>query len=114
MSTELNVIVAARREEAAGVISLELHAAHGGPLPRFGAGAHIDVHLPVRDAQGRFLVRQYSLCNDPAEPHRYVIGVGRDPNSRGGSAWLHDELQVGDLLRIGAPRNNFPLDESAA
>ncbi|CAN7334400.1 PDR/VanB family oxidoreductase [Variovorax sp. LjRoot178] len=114
MSTELNVKVTARTGEALGVISLELRAADGSPLPPFGAGAHIDVHLPVRDAQGRFLVRQYSLCNDPAEQDRYVIGVGRDPNSRGGSLWLQDQLQVGDLLHISAPRNNFPLDESAA
>jgi len=114
MSTELNVKVTARTGEALGVIALELRAAHDCPLPAFDAGAHIDVHLPVRDDQGRFLVRQYSLCNDPAERHRYVIGVGRDPNSRGGSAWLHERLQVGDLLRIGTPRNNFPLDESAA
>jgi ferredoxin-NADP reductase len=114
MSKDLNVKVTARREEAAGVISLELRAVDGRPLGTFTAGAHIDVHLPVRNAQGRVLVRQYSLCNDPTEQDRYVIGVGRDPNSRGGSLWLQDQLQVGDLLRISAPRNNFPLDESAA
>lgn len=114
MSTVLNVTVTARREEAVGIISLELRAADGRTLSPFAAGAHIDVQLPVPDAQSRFLVRQYSLCNDPAERHRYVIGVGRDPNSRGGSAWLHDRLHVGDMLRISTPRNHFPLDESAA
>jgi len=113
MSTDLNVKVTARREEAAGVISLELRAADGRTLSPFSAGAHIDVQLPVHDAHGRHLVRQYSLCNDPAEQDRYVIGVGRDPNSRGGSAWLHERLNVGDLLQISTPRNHFALNESA-
>jgi tetrachlorobenzoquinone reductase len=113
MSTTLSVEVTARRREAEGVVSLELRAVHGGMLSPFTAGAHIDLHLPVQDEHGRFIVRQYSLCNDPSERDRYVVGVGRDPNSRGGSAWLHDQLQVGDWLQISTPRNHFPLDESA-
>ncbi len=80
----------------------------GAPLPPFDAGAHVDLHLP------NGIVRSYSLLNDPAERHRYVLGIHRDPASRGGSAWLHDTLRVADRLTIAAPRNHFPLDESAA
>jgi ferredoxin-NADP reductase len=60
-------------------------------------------------------VRQYSLV-DPAgaHPETYVVGVKRDPRSRGGSAWLHEQLRVGQLLPVGGPRNNFALDEAAA
>ena len=44
------------------VIALTFAAADGKPLPRWHPGAHIDVHLPSG------LVRQYSLCGDPARP----------------------------------------------
>ena len=101
--TTLQVKVAARREEADGIVGLELVSVDGAPLPGFTAGAHIDVHLPGG------LLRQYSLCNAPHEQHRYQIGVLRDTNSRGGSVAVHEALKVGDLLTIGVPRNQFAL-----
>lgn len=113
MATEptcLSVRVHAVRAEALDVLSFELRAADGGALPAFTAGSHIDVEIPT--AAGP-LLRQYSLCNDPEERHRYVVGVGRDAASRGGSVALHDQVRAGTLLRIAAPRNNFALDESA-
>src|SRR5439155_9757593 len=79
----------------------------GRPLPPFSAGSHIDVHLP------NGLIRQYSLCNDPRESHRYLIGVLRDASSRGGSAAMHDSVDEGDLLRISTPKNHFPLAHGA-
>ncbi|WP_428422888.1 PDR/VanB family oxidoreductase [Methylibium sp.] len=101
-----HVRVARKRIEAAGICSYELVDPDGAPLPPFGAGSHIDVHLP------NGLVRQYSLCNHPAETSRYLIGVLRDPASRGGSAAMHDLVHEGDLIRIGGPRNHFPLAAS--
>src|SRR5690606_37809797 len=76
-------------------------------LPPFTAGAHIDVHL----ADG--LTRSYSLINPEGERHRYVIAVNRDAASRGGSVFIHDNLNVGSELAITGPRNNFPLVETA-
>jgi len=99
----LQVRIARKAIEAADIAVLELAPLTTEPLPRFDAGAHIDVKLP------RGLVRQYSLCNDPRETHRYVIGVLRDPSSRGGSAAVHDELAEGQVIGIGAPRNHFAL-----
>ncbi|MBV7482626.1 PDR/VanB family oxidoreductase [Bordetella sp. BOR01] len=96
------------RYEAEGVSSFEFRHADGGTLPAFTAGAHIDLHL------GNGLVRSYSLCNSPDESHRYVIGVNRDRTSRGGSAFVHERLRVGDRLAASVPRNNFPLAHGAA
>lgn len=110
-SPMLDVVVVARREEAEGIASLELRRMPGEWLPSFTAGAHIEVHVPTD--QG-VLHRHYSLANDPSERHRYVIAIGRDPASRGGSRWIHEHLREGQLLRIGEPRNNFPLVEDAA
>jgi len=112
-TTGLNVHVRDRRVVADGVVALELGAADGYDLHPFTAGSHIDVELPVKDAHGHFMVRQYSLCNDPSERDRYVIGVSRDPSSRGGSVYLHDEVKPGDLLHISTPRNHFELYEPA-
>jgi ferredoxin-NADP reductase len=104
----ITVRVQAVRWEAERVLTFELRSPDGSPLPEFTAGAHIDLELP------NGLIRSYSLCNDEAERHRYVIGVNRDANSRGGSAWLHDNLRAGQLLPVSRPRNNFPLIEDAA
>lgn len=97
-----------RIEVAAAAIHLfELRAADGAVLPPFSAGAHVDLHL------GPDLVRQYSLVNPPHERKRYLLGVKRDPRSRGGSAHVHERLRVGETVVVGLPRNHFPLDESA-
>ena len=107
MTDTLNALVHTLRFEAQDIISIELRPLEGAQLPAFEAGAHIDLHLP----NGQ--VRSYSLLNDPAERHRYVLGILNDKASRGGSRWVHEQLRVGTTLKIGAPRNNFPLHEDA-
>jgi vanillate O-demethylase ferredoxin subunit len=103
----IEVRVAAKVCEAEGICSYELVRLDGAPLPPFAAGAHIDVHV------GDQHVRQYSLCNAPHETHRYLIGVLRDPGSRGGSLAMHERVDAGSVLSISAPRNHFPLVEAA-
>ena len=51
--------------------------------------------------------------NSQDENHRYMIGVNLDRNSRGGSKYLHDAMEVGDVLTISPPRNHFALEEGA-
>ena len=103
----LTVRVARKAVEARDICTFELVAADAKPLPAFAAGSHIDVQVPGG------LTRQYSLCNDPTESHRYLIGVLRDPASRGGSAAMHDRVAEGDTLTISAPKNHFPLAHDA-
>jgi vanillate O-demethylase ferredoxin subunit len=107
----LSVRVLRKQIEAEGICSFELAAADGAVLPAFSAGSHIDVHLPGQQPGG--LTRQYSLCNDPTESHRYLIGVLRDPASRGGSKAMHEQVEVGQLLQISAPKNHFPIHHAA-
>jgi vanillate O-demethylase ferredoxin subunit len=104
---QLQVRVARKHDEAQDIRTFELVHADGKPLPAFSAGSHIDVHVPGG------LTRQYSLCNQPSESHRYLIGVLRDPGSRGGSQAMHDQVAEGDLLTISAPKNHFPLAHGA-
>ena len=93
--------------EAEGINTFELVDPDGSDLPAFAAGAHIDVHVP-----GGFL-RQYSLCNDPRERRRYVVGVLDDPAGTGGSRAMHRSVRAGDRITISHPRNNFPVREEA-
>ena len=102
-----SVRVARKTVEAEGICSFELVRADGQPLPAFAAGSHVDVEVP-----GGF-TRQYSLCNDPAETHRYLIAVLRDAGSRGGSQAMHDRVNEGDTLTISAPKNHFALAHDA-
>lgn len=104
----LRVRVARRQASGQDIALFTLVSADGAPLPAFDAGAHIDVHLPGG------LVRQYSLCNAPADRTHYRIGVLRDPASRGGSIAVHEHLQEGVELTISVPRNHFPLARGAS
>jgi tetrachlorobenzoquinone reductase len=101
----LRVLLKSITFEAERINSYALQAADGKFLPPFTAGAHIDLQLEPN------LVRSYSLTNDPAERHRYVIAVKHEQDGRGGSAFVHKRLKAGDLLSISAPRNNFAFDE---
>ncbi|WP_342629736.1 PDR/VanB family oxidoreductase [Nguyenibacter vanlangensis] len=78
-----------------------------GILPPWQAGAHID--LILEDG----LLRQYSLCGDPADRTRYQLAVLREPDSRGGSHAVHDHVKPGARFRVGTPRNLFPLARGA-
>ncbi|MDR7299409.1 vanillate O-demethylase ferredoxin subunit [Pelomonas aquatica] len=99
----ITVRIEAKTAIAQDVCALTLVPADGGALPAFTAGAHVDVHLPGG------IVRQYSISNDPAETHRYVLGVLREAGSRGGSKAVHEQLAAGQTLQVSAPRNHFPL-----
>jgi ferredoxin-NADP reductase len=99
--------VVAKTVEAEAITSFELAHPKGKVLPAFSAGSHIDLQI----APG--LVRQYSLCNDPKETHRYLVAVLREEESRGGSVRMHEAVEVGDTLQAGPPRNHFPLAHGA-
>ncbi|MFC5747207.1 PDR/VanB family oxidoreductase [Actinomadura rugatobispora] len=97
---EARMIVAAKELLASDVVQLTLVADR--ELPEWRPGAHIDLVL------GDGLVRQYSLCGDPADRTRLQVAVLREPAGRGGSRYVHDRLAVGDEIGVRGPRNNFP------
>lgn len=97
-------LVVDRRESAADdVLALTLRHPLGEQLPAWEPGAHIDVVL------GPELERQYSLCGDPADRTAWRIAVLREPDGRGGSAHVHEQLGQGDKVRVRGPRNHFAL-----
>jgi phthalate 4,5-dioxygenase reductase component len=105
--TPMPLRIARITDAAEGIRSFELVQPDGSALPAFTPGSHVKVQVP------NGLLRKYSLCNDPAERHRYVITVKRDPQGQGGSVSLHDQARVGDTLPTSRPDNAFPLAEKA-
>ncbi|GAA4834937.1 PDR/VanB family oxidoreductase [Saccharopolyspora rosea] len=102
--TDLVVLVRQLRWESTGVVSVELCAADGNPLPPWQPGAHIDLVLPTG------ITRQYSLCGSPADRDHYRIAVLRERRSRGGSEYVHAFLRPGQPVRVRGPRNNFGFE----
>jgi ferredoxin-NADP reductase len=99
--TEHDVVLDSKTVVAEGIVKLTMRDPLGRPVPAWKPGAHID--LMLRDD----LVRQYSLCGDPADRSSLQVSVLREPQSRGGSRYVHDELAEGQTIRIRGPRNNF-------
>lgn len=89
-----------RVDEAEGVISIRFADPSGQPIPEWLPGAHVDVML------GNDMVRQYSLCSRLDEP-TWRIAVLREPTGRGGSEWIHQNIHVGDTIKVRGPRNHF-------
>lgn len=99
----LELVVAQRADLADGVVGLVLEDPAGGPLPEWSAGAHIDLELTD------VLVRQYSLCSSPGDRQRWGVAVLLEREGRGGSQHVHRHLGQGSRIRVGGPRNHFPL-----
>ncbi|WP_404994527.1 cytochrome P450/oxidoreductase [Cupriavidus pauculus] len=101
------LVVQALERAADDVLKIRLAAPDGRALPRWSAGSHIDV-----ECGNSGISRQYSLCGNPDDLGIFEIAVLREAQSRGGSAWIHGNLRVGDRVKVRGPRNHFRLDET--
>jgi ferredoxin-NADP reductase len=106
---EADVRVESKQAAADGVVALTLREIQDQPLPPWTPGAHVDLVLGGVVGDGR--TRQYSLCGDPADHHVWRLGILREAEGHS-SVFVHDRLEVGDVVRVRGPRNNFPLVES--
>ncbi|MGW8270243.1 MAG: 2Fe-2S iron-sulfur cluster-binding protein [Burkholderiales bacterium] len=101
-------LLARREDMTPDIARFELVALEGQSLPRFEAGAHVDVVIAPE------YLRQYSLAGDPADASKYVLGVLREARGRGGSALMHRAFRAGRRVFVSPPINHFPLEEGAA
>lgn len=93
------------RREADGIVGLTLEDAKGRPLPRWSAGAHIELCVGAYD-------RKYSLCARP-DASGYEVAILREAHGRGGSRYIHEAVREGMALKLRGPSNLFRLDEEA-
>jgi ferredoxin-NADP reductase len=54
-------------------------------------------------------IRQFSLASDPADPSKYLVGILREDQGRGGSLKIHQMLKPGVPVVVSQPRNHFPV-----
>ena len=105
--TEMEVQVASVAKVAETVKRFRLERVDGKPMPVFSGGAHVVVAM--RD--GKITRRNpYSLMSAPGDTSAYEISVLRVPQSRGGSAFMHEKAKKGTKLVISQPVNLFPFD----
>ena len=95
----MRAIVAKKHVVATDVIEVVFDSCDS-TFPVYTPGSHIDISIP---GLGK---RQYSITGRGSE---YSIAVQKELRGRGGSAYLHDILAVGDVVEISSPRNNFEL-----
>lgn len=93
------------RQAADGILGLTLEDAKGRPLPRWSAGAHVELCVGDYD-------RKYSLCGR-ADASTYDLAILREDEGRGGSRYIHETVREGMELRLRGPSNLFRLDETA-
>ena len=107
MVEQREVRVTQMTREADNVLSVRLSRIEtNDPLPAWEPGAHIDVYVPDGTT------RQFSLCGDPDDLSSWQFAVLREPEGRGGSAFIHDTLRVGDRLLVTRPKNSFALEDA--
>src|SRR5262249_39855078 len=96
--------------ESDSVISIRLADPGGARLPAAGAGQYLTLRL--QPANGRSLLRNYSLSGQPDAGY-YRVTVKREADGAV-SGYLHSRLAVGDRVDIAAPRGTFLLDRTDA
>ena len=78
-----------------------------GAMPfSFTAGQYLKVDLPVAVEP---IERSYSICSGPGENGFVEIAVKQEPDGLG-STFLHEELAVGQALRVSGPHGEFTCD----
>jgi len=92
------------------VRAFELRDPQGIDLPEVEAGAHIQ--LPIKMDNGEIVKRHYSICSNPARRDIYEVAVLRENEGNGGSKTIHEQFQLGQILKCGMPSNHFKLDQS--
>lgn len=107
--------VAKKEVESELVTSIYFVNEDGSPLPAYEPGQYISIRVKV-PGEEYLLNRQYTVSQASAEDG-YRISVKREsehtPNGKV-STFLHDVLQVGDLVDVSVPAGLFVLHESTA
>ena len=105
LATPLKLV--GKTPESKDVTSFYFESFDGSELPVFSAGQHLPLAL---DIDGKTVTRTYSLSNGP-NATQYRISVKRESHGLV-SRWLHDRVQVGDVLRTGKPKGDFILENN--
>jgi ferredoxin-NADP reductase/MOSC domain-containing protein YiiM/ferredoxin len=92
--------------ESVSVVSLTLVPADSRSLVAALPGQFVVLRLEP-EPKSPVLLRNYSLSDLPSPDH-YRVSIKQEVNGAA-STYLHNQVRVGDLLDVAAPRGNFTL-----
>ena len=104
--------------ESKDITSFYFEPVDGRRLKRFKPGQYLTYELDIPGREGP-LVRCYSLSDSP-QPDHYRASIKRIPSPKDhpefpagiSSNFFHDQVKVGDILKVRAPAGDFFLDPS--
>jgi ferredoxin-NADP reductase/MOSC domain-containing protein YiiM len=97
--------VSRKVRESGNVVSLRLEPTDGQPIAAALPGQFIVLRLGPASAPA--LMRSYSLSGEPGSSY-YRVSVKREAHGAA-SAYVDDELKVGDIVQASAARGSFTL-----
>ncbi|WP_299204488.1 PDR/VanB family oxidoreductase [uncultured Amphritea sp.] len=100
---QMSVVVTAVKQVAPMIKEFTLEPLEGQLTP-FSPGAHVVVTMAGTESTYR---NAYSLMSDPQDNSQYRIAVRLQETSRGGSVYMHQQVEVGTQLKISPPSNLF-------
>ncbi|MCT8138464.1 NO-inducible flavohemoprotein [Anaerobacillus sp. CMMVII] len=108
-----NFVVSKKVQESDVITSFYLKPEDGGKLATYQPGQYISVKAVI-DGEKYTHIRQYSLSDAPGKDY-YRISVKREEASEKTpdgivSTFLHQEVNVGDVLEITSPAGDFVLN----
>ncbi|RUX02852.1 MAG: 2Fe-2S iron-sulfur cluster binding domain-containing protein [Mesorhizobium sp.] len=114
--------VVAKVRESAIITSFHMEPVNPLDWRDFEPGQFLVFKIPVPHAAGEkgYVLRNYSVSCSPASKGRYRISVKREAASAPGlpdgisSCFLHDRIDVGDVLQAEGPRGEFVLDKASS
>ncbi|WP_246694514.1 FAD-binding oxidoreductase, partial [Mesorhizobium sp. M2E.F.Ca.ET.209.01.1.1] len=112
----------AKVRESAIITSFHMEPVNPLDWRDFEPGQFLVFKIPVPHAAGEkgYVLRNYSVSCSPASKGRYRISVKREAASAPGlpdgisSCFLHDRIDVGDVLQADGPRGEFVLDKASS
>lgn len=100
--------ISAKQPESEVITSFTLVPVDNLPVLAHRPGQYLTLRLALED--GRTIKRNYSISCAPNNDH-YRISVKLEPNGQGGSRFLHETAQIGDVIEITPPAGDFFLPE---
>ena len=107
----MDLIVTGVRQLTPRIRAFELRHPDSTELPAIEPGSHLRV--PVRLANGKAVIRHYSIFSDPARRDAYEIAVLREEHDTSGSRAVHESFELGLRLKCDFPQSYFHLHSDA-
>ncbi|MDI3324056.1 NO-inducible flavohemoprotein [Pontibacterium granulatum] len=104
--------IAEKTKESELITSFVMEPVDGQPVPDFQPGQYIGIYLQPESSANR-CIRQYSLSDAP-NGQTYRISVKREGSGDTQgliSHYLHNNVNVGDVVELSPPSGDFYLDQ---